>query len=101
MLEKVSYKLTITQEGPEGDKNFVNIIEGESKESLLSNLARCYRDLNRSERAPNIKNAKHWLGNPCDSLKRVHHFIIKYDVFMDGSKITVYHWEFNGLEESF
>lgn len=41
------------------------------------------------------------IANPCDTYKRVHHFIIKYDVFMDGSKINVYHWEFSGLEESF
>ena len=98
---KKNYCLTITQEGPEGDKNLHNVIKGEELEALFTNLARCYRDLNRSERAPSIKSAKHWISNPYDSDKKAHHFIIKYDVFMDGSKITVYHWEFNGLEESF
>ena len=101
MSNNATYKLTITQEGPQADKDFKNVIDGENKEALLSNLARCYRDTNRSERALNIKSAKHWIANPCDTYKRVHHFIIKYDVFMDGSKINVYHWEFTGLEESF
>ena len=95
------YRLTITQEGPKGDKNFNNVIEGDSLEALYSNLARCYRDLKKEERALNIKSAKHWIANPFDTYKRVHHFIIKYDVFMDGSKITVYHWEFEGLGDAF
>ena len=97
---KKNYCLTITQEGPTADKDFKNVITGESEEALYLNLARCYRDLNRSERASCIKYAKHWIANPYDSDKRSHHFIIKYDVFSDGSKFSVYHWEFTGLEES-
>lgn len=98
---KKNYCLTITQEGPKGDKELHNVITGEDPEALYSNLARCYRDINKSERAPAIKSARHWIANLYDSEKRAHHFVVKYDVFMDGSVITVYHWEFNGLEEAF
>ena len=97
---KRSYKLTITQEGPEADKNFVNVIEGTDPEALFSNLARCYRDINRSERASVISYAKHWVSDLYDEDKKAHHFIIKYDIYSDHTKVNVYHWEFLGLGES-
>lgn len=97
---KQTYKLTITQEGPEADKDYINIIEGESLESLYMNLARCYRDLNRNERASAIKSAKHWIENQYNEEERVHHFLVKYDVFSDHSRYSVYHWEFKGLGDS-
>ena len=96
---KRSYRLTITQEGPAAEKDFKNVIEGEDQESLFKNLSRCFRDLNRNIRVSAIKSAKYWIANPYDIEKRSQNFIIKYDVFSDGSKFTVYHWEFFGINE--
>lgn len=97
---KKSYKLTITQEGPKAEKDFINVIEGEDAEALAMNLARCYRDLNRTERASAIKSAKHWVESLYDEEKKTHHFVIKYDVFSDHSRLSVYHWEFKGLGDA-
>lgn len=97
---KKFYRLTITQEGPEAEKDFKNVIEGESLDALFSNLARCYRDINKSERAAAIKSAKHWISDLYDEDKKCHHFKIKYDIFSDHSILSVYHWEFFGLGDS-
>ena len=96
---KKFYRLTITQEGPKADKNFKNIEEGEALDRFYYFLARCYRDINRAERAPAIKNAKHWIASPYDEENKKHVFIIKYDVHSDHSIITTYQWEFFGLNE--
>lgn len=93
---KKSYKLTITQKGPEAEKDFINVIEGEDLESLFKNLARCFRDLNRAERASAIKSAKHWIRDTYGENK-THCFTIVYDVYSDHSRYSVYNWEFYGL----
>ena len=94
---KKFYRLTITQEGPKADKNFINIEIEEELERFYYFLARCYRDINKAERAPTIKSAKHSIANLYDEENRKHVFIIKYDSFSDHSIISVYKWEFMGL----
>ena len=94
----LKYQLTITQKGPEGDNNFKNVIACTDPEEIYRKLAHCYRDINRAERAPAIIRGKHWIANPYDSEKRKHCFIIEYDVFMNGKTISVYNWEFEGVD---
>lgn len=93
-----NYKLTITQRGEGADKDLCNIFECNDPVSVFKALARCYRDLNRSERAHAIIRAKHWIANPYDSENKKHCFTIEYDVHSDHSVITVYNWEFKEIE---
>ena len=94
MLENLSYKLTITQKGEGADLNFKNVIECNDHANALEHLARCYRDLNRNERANAIIRAKHWRKDPYNEKRDC--FIIWYDVHSDHSVITIYEWEFSG-----
>lgn len=94
----INYKLTITQRGEGADKEFKNIITCSDPVSVYKALARCYRDINKGERARAIIRAKHWIANLYDSEKRKHCFTIEYDVHSDHSIITVYNWEFEGVD---
>lgn len=95
---KTRYTLTITQRGAGADANFKNVITCEDAAAVFKKLAYCYRDLNRGERARAIIRAKHWVANLYDSEKRRHCFTIEYDIHFDHSIITVYNWEFEGID---
>ena len=95
-MKVTGYTLTITQTGTGADKNFKNVIICNDQISALDKLARCYRDLNRTERASAIIRAKHWIKNVYDEEKKAECFTICYDVHSDHSVITVYNYEFKG-----
>ena len=95
---KTNYILTITQQGPRADKNFKNVIKSDDKAKVFEALARCYRDLNRSERAPAIKRASHTIRALYDEENKTHIFTIIYDVYSDHKVFSVYIWEFQGVD---
>ena len=74
----------------------VRVIKAADKAQALEWLAKCFRDLNRSERAANIHKVKYWRSDIYNEPKAKDHFTVIYDTFMDGSQFTTYNYEFEG-----